>query len=282
MPAVTPGADGFVGKVADLTGPGLTDRFGMNCTDLGASVRAADGNLVSVFGDTFSGSRVGTGDWRSPVILIGTGDATHPIRYHRAGGADHGYARQLWHYRRRPNAACCAGASARLSPRTCCGSATRCFCTRSSTAGSATSPGRRSGGPRMTACPGRVWAVDRRSGRPARRPRPVLELGLRPSDGWVYVVSTGFQRDKGLILRRVRPEHIGDRSRYWSWAGANGARRPGIRDKRTRPPRSSPRLGRPGRTVAAAVGLRHLGSRRIPVILPTRWATEPCAASRQI
>ena len=33
-----------------------------------------------------------------------------------------------------------------------------------------------------------------------------------PDDGWVYVVSTGFQRDKGIILRRVRPADIGDAS----------------------------------------------------------------------
>ena len=99
MPAVVPTS----GKVADLTGPGITDRFGMLCTDLGATVRAADGNLVSVFGDTFSGHRVGVGDWRSPVILIGTGDATHGIVYHRAAGADRGYARQLWRYRHSHN-----------------------------------------------------------------------------------------------------------------------------------------------------------------------------------
>ena len=30
-----------------------------------------------------------------------------------------------------------------------------------------------------------------------------------PDDGWVYVVSTGFQRDKGIILRRVLPGDIG-------------------------------------------------------------------------
>lgn len=30
-----------------------------------------------------------------------------------------------------------------------------------------------------------------------------------PEDGWVYVVSTGFQRDKGVILQRVRPAHLG-------------------------------------------------------------------------
>jgi hypothetical protein len=38
------------------------------------------------------------------------------------------------------------------------------------------------------------------------------------TDGWVYVVSTGFQRNKGLVLRRVRPEHIGDQTRYLAWS----------------------------------------------------------------
>jgi hypothetical protein len=58
------------GKVADITGPGITDRWGVTCADLGASVIAPNGTLVSAFGDTFSGNRVGEGDWRSPVILI--------------------------------------------------------------------------------------------------------------------------------------------------------------------------------------------------------------------
>lgn len=43
-----------------------------------------------------------------------------------------------------------------------------------------------------------------------------------PDDGWVYIVSTGFQRDKGIILRRVRPEDIGDGSKYWNWSCVKG------------------------------------------------------------
>jgi hypothetical protein len=89
------------GKVADLTGPGITDRWGVTCTDLGASVTAPNGTLVSVFGDTFSGNRVGEGDSRSPVILIDTGDAGHPITYHRAGGSNPDFAQQLWQYTHR-------------------------------------------------------------------------------------------------------------------------------------------------------------------------------------
>jgi hypothetical protein len=42
-----------------------------------------------------------------------------------------------------------------------------------------------------------------------------------PDDGWVYIVSTGFQRDKGMILRRVRPGDIGDMTKYSGWGWAN-------------------------------------------------------------
>ena len=40
------------GKVADITVPGITDRWGVTCADLGASVIAPNGTLVSAFGDT--------------------------------------------------------------------------------------------------------------------------------------------------------------------------------------------------------------------------------------
>ena len=43
-----------------------------------------------------------------------------------------------------------------------------------------------------------------------------------PVDGWIYIISTGFQRDKGIILRRVRPENIGDLSHYSGWGRAAG------------------------------------------------------------
>lgn len=42
-----------------------------------------------------------------------------------------------------------------------------------------------------------------------------------PDDGWVYIVSTGFQRDKGIILRRVRPGGIGDATQYSYWGRVN-------------------------------------------------------------
>lgn len=38
----------------------------------------------------------------------------------------------------------------------------------------------------------------------------------------MYVASTGFQRDKGIILRRVQPAHIGDASKYQAWGRSRG------------------------------------------------------------
>ena len=59
------------GYVGDITGPGITDTWGVTATDLGVSAMAPNGKLVSVFGDTFSGTAVAQGDWRAPVALIG-------------------------------------------------------------------------------------------------------------------------------------------------------------------------------------------------------------------
>ena len=91
-PAAVPAEIPVQGYVGDVTGPGITEQWGVTCADLGVSVVAPDGNLMSVFGDTFSGAIVGQGDWRSPVALIGSGDANNQIQYEYAGGADPSYA----------------------------------------------------------------------------------------------------------------------------------------------------------------------------------------------
>lgn len=219
MPSTEPAKAATTGKVKDLTGPGSTGQFGMTCADLGASVLAADGHLVSVFGDTFSGNRVGSGDWRSPVILIGTGDAAHPIVYSHAGGTDARYARQLWHYKHRTSPGLLRRNISTVIPSDLLrvGDALYLHAIVNQGFGNV------------------VWTEIWRShdgglswhnlGRPARFPAGLYSghaqrwtWDYNPEDGWVYVVSTGFQRNKGLILRRVRPDHIGDQSRYLAWA----------------------------------------------------------------
>ncbi len=210
------------GKVVDLTGPGLTERWGVTCTDLGASVVAPNGKLVSVFGDTFSGHKVGEGDWRSPVVLIGTGDADHEIVYERAGGDDPDYARQLWHYVHDTSSGWIRGGISTVIPSDLLRVGDSIYLHAIVNRGF--------GNVIWT----EIWRSDdsgiswTHMGPDAKFPA-ALHGGYAqcwswdhdPDDGWVYVVATGFQRDKGIILMRVRPENIGQRSRYVSWGFAN-------------------------------------------------------------
>ncbi|WP_082964459.1 DUF4185 domain-containing protein [Mycobacterium sp. E796] len=208
------------GYVGDITGPGITDKWGVTCTDLGVCAVAPNGKLVSVFGDTFSGLAVGQGDWRAPVALIGSGDTNDQIRYESAGGVDPDYAQQLWHYIHDgppwkqggistviPSDVLVIGQMMYLHAivNRGFGNVTRTGIWASTDNGVTW----RAMGAKATfsasLCDGfaQLWSWD-----------------YDPDDGWVYIVSTGFQRDKGIILRRVRPGDIGNKTKYsgWGWA----------------------------------------------------------------
>ena len=185
---------------------------------------APNGKLVSVFGDTFSGHKVGEGDWRSPVVLIGTGDADHEIVYERAGGPDPDYARQLWHYiRDDASTGWTRGGISTVIPSDLLRVDDSIYLHAIVNRGF--------GNVAWTEIwhsgdSGVSWS---HMGRDAKFPA-VLHGGhaqcwswdYDPDDGWVYVAATGFQRDKGIILMRVRPSNIGERSRYASWGFTGG------------------------------------------------------------
>ncbi|WP_239009928.1 DUF4185 domain-containing protein [Streptomyces sp. 769] len=85
-----------VSLVKDLTGPGITDRYGMAATDLGVPAKTPDGRLVFVFGDTWEDEPEGK-DWRAPVALYSqTSDLAQGIEWSGAVGGDR--AQQLWRY----------------------------------------------------------------------------------------------------------------------------------------------------------------------------------------
>lgn len=210
------------GKVVDLTGPGITQRWGVTCTDLGASVVAPNGKLVSVFGDTFSGLKVGEGDWRSPVVLIGTGDADHEIVYERAGGPDPDYAHQLWHYVHDTTRGWTQGGISTVIPSDLLRVGDSIYLHAIVNRGF--------GNVVWT----EIWKSDdsgitwTHMGEDAKFPADVhggfaqlWSWDFDPDDGWVYVVATGFQRDKGIILMRVLPENIGTRTQYQVWGFTN-------------------------------------------------------------
>ncbi|WP_284231589.1 DUF4185 domain-containing protein [Mycobacterium antarcticum] len=210
--------------MADITGPGISDRWGVTATDLGASILAPNGTLVSVFGDTFSGNRVGQGAWRSPVVLIGTGDARNPITWERAGGPNPAFAEQLWHY-----------VHDTTGPRWSQGGISTVLPSDLLRVGDTLYLHAmvNRGFPEVIWT--EIWCSDdsgvswRHLGERAKF-SAALHGGYAqcwswdydPDDGWVYVVSTSFKRDKGIILRRVRPVDIGDMREYSGWGFADG------------------------------------------------------------
>jgi hypothetical protein len=210
-------AQGYVG---DMTGPGITDQWGVTATDLGICAVAPNGKLLSVFGDTFSGTTVGQGDWRAPVALIGNGDASNQIQFESAGGADPTYAQQLWPYTH-DSAPWNQGGISTVIPSDVLvvGQTMYLHAIVNRGFGNVIWTG--------------IWCSDdngitwQEMGPTATFPASLhngyaqlWSWDYNPGDGWVYIVSTGFQRDKGIILRRVRPGDIGDMSKYsgWGWA----------------------------------------------------------------
>jgi Domain of unknown function (DUF4185) len=212
------------GKLADITGPGFTDRWGVRSTDLGTSILAPNGKLVSVFGDTFSGPKVGQGEWRSPVILIGTVDAQQRIVYERAGGGDPNWARQLWDYvHDDASTGWTRGVISTVLPSDLLRVDDAMYLHVMVNQGF----------PKVIWT--EIWQSDdngvswRHMGDKAKFPADLhgghaqcWSWDYDPEHEWVYVVSTSLRRDKGIILKRVRPEDIGDIDEYEGWGYADG------------------------------------------------------------
>ncbi|MDO0939188.1 DUF4185 domain-containing protein [Streptomyces sp. DG2A-72] len=204
-----------VNKIADLTGPGLTTRFRMEATDLGIPVPTADGRLLFFFGDTFEGPAVGAGWWRSPVALYSTTtDLNAGVTWSGAVGGE--AAQQLWPYDHNngeystilPTDGITIGSTTYLHVilnQGELGNVVRTELWRSDDYGA------------TWAFTGATWPPDVHGGLFQQ-----LSWSLG-NDGFVYLYSTGFQRDKPIILQRVRAEAIADPAAYETWGFLNGA-----------------------------------------------------------
>ncbi len=208
-----------VRKITDLTGPGLTDRFAVGGTDLGATAVAPDGRLVSVFGDTFARAGVGGRGWRAPVVLFAAPDrVADGLRW--TGSAGRGQrARQVvryvhkgvrrWGLRVRrvttvlPTDVITVGEEMFLHVMVCreLGNVRWTELHRSRDSGATWRPA------------GVRWRADHLGG--------LFQILTweRGGDGYVYVLSTGFQRDHGLVLQRVREDRLTDRLAWEPWDG---------------------------------------------------------------
>lgn len=230
-------------KVRDLTGPGITTAFGMEGTDLGILARTPSGRLLAVFGDTFAGAgmgaphvgrphpgieqcapttdeRPGPGnpDWRSPAGLFSdTVDLSEGLEWTDAAGpGPRDYAAQLIDYVHGrgcstvlPSDVLTIGETMYLHVMVNdgLGTVTRTRIHRSTDDGRTWEPTGAEFSPLLEGGHRQLWT---------------WELG---GDGFVYVLSTGFQRDKGVILMRVREEHLADPDlrRWQTWGFRKGA-----------------------------------------------------------
>ncbi|MGW8731095.1 DUF4185 domain-containing protein [Streptomyces sp. NPDC055808] len=198
--------------MGDLTGPGITTRFRMEAADLGIPARTPDGRLLFVFGDTFEEARVGGGWWRSPVALYGYLPADGPVGWTAAVGG--GHARQLRSYPHDgptfstvlPTDVITIGADMYLhvAVHQGFGNVQWSEIWRSPDAGETWQP-------TAARFPGTLHGGLFQ----------LLTWGLG-EDGYVYVLSTGFQRNKPAILHRVPADRITDPSSYRPWGRRAG------------------------------------------------------------
>lgn len=208
-------------KVRDLTGPGQTDAYGIGGTDLGVTATAPDGRLVSVFGDTFEQAGVGGAGWRAPVALFGTGGTAFADGIDwtgSAGPAAGDYAEQIIGYTHNgtlngytvstviPTDLITLGSTmylhvAGMNP----------FPTVAFTAIYQSTDN----GQTWSLVPGLIWPGSNRGG---YFQLPTMCDG---GDGYVYLFSTGFQRDKGLIQLRAPISTFTNLSTWqdWVWNG---------------------------------------------------------------
>ncbi|MFE2487161.1 DUF4185 domain-containing protein [Streptomyces mirabilis] len=202
------------GKIADLTGPGITTRFGMEATDLGIPVRTPDGRLLFVFGDTFQNATVGGGWWRSPVALWGA-HALLTDRVVWTGAVGGEKAQQLWAYEHDnpvfstvlPSDVITIGGTIYLHAMVNKGLGNVVWTEiwRSDDSGATWTH------------TGAKFPSDLHSGL-----FQLFTWGLG-NDGYAYVYSTGFQRDKPIILHRVPSARLTDLNAYEPWGWRDGA-----------------------------------------------------------
>ncbi|AJT40734.1 DUF4185 domain-containing protein [Psychromicrobium lacuslunae] len=203
-----------VKKVKDLTGPGLTTAYRMEATDLGIPARTPDGRTLYVFGDTFEQAHVGGGWWRSPVALwSNTTDLASGVTWSGAvGGAA---AEQLWAYEHNnavfstvlPSDVITIGNSMYLHVMVNKGLGNVVWTEiwRSDDSGA------------HWVHTGAKFASDLHGGL-----FQLLTWGLG-NDGYVYIYSTGFQRDKPIIMHRVKSQDIANPAAYQPWGYAAGS-----------------------------------------------------------
>ncbi|WNM67080.1 lysin A [Gordonia Phage Schomber] len=208
-------------KLADITGPLLSDRWKVTATDLGIPISLTTGELLFIFGDTFAGTKVGSADWRSPVGLVGRGSVDEAVKFTHAAGGDPNYARQFWKYTHDASPWRNGGFSTVLPTDVLrIGSDLYLHVMVNKGLGNVlwTEIWKSTNQGASWVHTGNLSKLD---GAAHNGRAQCWAWEYDPTDDYVYVISDSFGRDSGIILRRVRPRSIADWRAYesWGWDG---------------------------------------------------------------
>ncbi|MGP9538008.1 DUF4185 domain-containing protein [Brachybacterium sp. AOP43-C2-M15] len=201
-------------RLKTVTGPGITTRFRMEATDLGAPALTPDGRILVIFGDTFEEAAVGGGWWRSPVGLyadprrrLDTG-----LSWTSAVGGETAEGLVEYEHDSDPVSTILPGDVLTV------GDTMYVWVMVNHGFGNVGST--------------EIWTSED-SGETWERTAEMFPgdhldgfsqqctWALHPTDGHVYLLTTGFQRDKEAILQRVPQDSVLDPEAYETW-GATG------------------------------------------------------------
>lgn len=204
---VSPGIG--VRKIKNLTGPGLTDQYGVMGTDLGIPVELPSGRVLWIFGDTFPTKATGAPEgWLSPVGLYSrTRNLDRGVKWSGSVVDENGATKQLLPYdhakgkTKLPTDAIVIDGVIYLHVAV--------------------------HEPFKTVTRTEIWK-SRDDGRTWTRTAAQFDgdydRGLFQmlswtlgDDGYVYIVSTKFSRTDGFVWRRVLASKIEDPTAYESW-----------------------------------------------------------------
>ena len=201
-------------RLKTVTGPGITTRFRMEATDLGAPAVTPDGRTLVIFGDTWEDAAVGGGWWRSPVGLYAdpSRKLKHGLEWKSAVGGEEAVELVEYDHSGNPVSTIMPGDVLTVGERMYVWvMVNHGFGTVDHT---------------------EIWTSDD-SGETWERTAEMFPgdhldgfsqqctWALHPSDGHVYLLTTGFQRDKEAILQRVPQDALLDPAAYETY-GATG------------------------------------------------------------
>lgn len=206
------------GEVRDL-GPiagtgGVPGIPGIGAADLGevVEVPGQPGKFLAIFGDSFSGNKVGEGQHYRSVAVPVTFDADGRPHFGAPLTGPEGSGHELFTV---PDEALKAGISDTLPAGTITlGDKTYMMVT--GTTGNLQPAG--SWLVEVNGDPGKGWTIVPGSYRGAGD-APTQVSGYKASDGKVYIAADSFDRSRGVTLYRADPDKVFDRSSWQPWTG---------------------------------------------------------------